>query len=360
MAEDVLTEAIRYGERGLFVSPCGGDKRPIGGWKAATDHTGQIRELWAKYPNANVGLATGPEAGLLVVDIDEKRGGDVDDIERRYGRLPETPMVQTGRGSHIYFAHPAAAIRGTKDRVAAGVEIKSAGQGVIAPPSRHPSGKRYAWEVDLNDAELAPAPDWLIEHTDALQNDRDDSFYSVPFCNTVDDAIVRSVPRVEGERHYRIFHFARLLKAMPAYAEADPRSLRSEFRRWWDSARRVMRTQEWEDSWLDFINAWPDAWPLREDRVMTALKDAEAKPMPEAAGEYDCPTMMRLIALCRELQQAAGDQPFYLSCAKAEEVLDIDRMKAWRRLKLLVADGVLELVEKGTKVRASRYRYHGD
>ena len=72
---------------------------------------------------------------------------------------------------------------------------------------------------------------------------------------------------------------------------------------------------------------------------------------------YDCPKTHRLIKLCRELQRASGDGPFFLSCRTAGELLGLDHNTAWRRLGMLVSDDLIQTVEPGTKTKATRYRY---
>src|SRR5436309_3538888 len=46
------------------------------GVKDATTDPGVIRECWRATPFANVGIATGPRAGLIVLDIDHEHGGE--------------------------------------------------------------------------------------------------------------------------------------------------------------------------------------------------------------------------------------------------------------------------------------------
>ena len=43
-----------------------------------------------------------------------------------------------------------------------GIDVRGEGGYVLAPPSLQPCGGRYEWSVD-SAAELATAPDWLIE-----------------------------------------------------------------------------------------------------------------------------------------------------------------------------------------------------
>lgn len=78
-----LEAALTYAEHGLKVFPCrekdDGDykaKAPYiaGGFKSASDDPQQIRQWWAKFPNALIGLVTGRESGLVVVDIDVAKG----------------------------------------------------------------------------------------------------------------------------------------------------------------------------------------------------------------------------------------------------------------------------------------------
>jgi Bifunctional DNA primase/polymerase, N-terminal len=45
-----------------------------------------------------------------------------------------------------------------------GIDIRAMGGYIVAPPSRHISGRSYCWSVDHHPADvpLAPAPEWLI------------------------------------------------------------------------------------------------------------------------------------------------------------------------------------------------------
>ena len=45
--------------------------------------------------------------------------------------------------------------------IATGIDVRATGGYVIAPPSIHPSGKRYCWSVD-SAATFAAAPEWLL------------------------------------------------------------------------------------------------------------------------------------------------------------------------------------------------------
>ncbi len=79
-----------------------------GGFKAATTDPDRIREWWTRHPNANIGVRTGPESGIWVLDVDREEGiRHLAGLEAEHGPLPRTPVVETGGGGrHYYFAWP--------------------------------------------------------------------------------------------------------------------------------------------------------------------------------------------------------------------------------------------------------------
>jgi hypothetical protein len=52
----------------------------------------------------------------------------------------------------------------TEPPLGPGIDVRARGGYIVAPPSRHISGRSYAWSVDHHPADvpLAKAPDWLI------------------------------------------------------------------------------------------------------------------------------------------------------------------------------------------------------
>ena len=89
---------------------------------------------------------------------------------------------------------------------------------------------------------------------------------------------------------------------------------------------------------------------------------AKQSPFPQAAMRYEQHDLRLLVALCRELQRASGDKPFFLACRTAGNLLKVTHITAWRWLFALTQDGIVAEIEKGDRVRrrASRYRYLGD
>jgi hypothetical protein len=99
----------------------------------------------------------------------------------------------------------------------------------------------------------------------------------------------------------------------------------------------------------------------RASPLESAWGKALAGPLPPEANRYREMGMRRLVALCRVLQQRAGDAPFFLAREDAGGLLGVTGGAAGRKLRRLVTDGVLELVRRGNSLthRASEYRYGG-
>lgn len=116
------------------------------GLKDATTDIQQIKKWWAvdDVLPCNIGIVTGVKSGLVVVDVDGGEGfaalGEdrVKDLKNK-----SVPCVKTGRGFHYYFKSktPIKTIPGFVNKV----DIKAEGGYVVAPPSRHISGRRYEW-----------------------------------------------------------------------------------------------------------------------------------------------------------------------------------------------------------------------
>ncbi len=127
-----------------------------------------ISHWWERWPNANVGLATGAASRLVVLDVDPGHGGDetLTDLELLHGKLPQTVEVLTGGGGrHVYFRWPGRAVPNSAGKIGPGLDVRGDGGYVVVPPSLHQSGQRYQWEIssDPSDVELAEIPAWLLQ-----------------------------------------------------------------------------------------------------------------------------------------------------------------------------------------------------
>lgn len=107
-----------------------------------------IRTWWARWPLANVAIATGRASGLVVIDLDVRPGKDGRASLRSIGPMPLTATARTGSGGlHLYYAHPGVDVPNSAGRVGPGIDVRGEGGYVLAPPSRHASGGTYSWEV---------------------------------------------------------------------------------------------------------------------------------------------------------------------------------------------------------------------
>ena len=166
--------ALAYARRGWAVLPL----RPRGkepltehGVRDATTDPAKIEEWWNRWPDANVGIATGAVSGLVVLDVDPRNGGDegLRDLLGRHGGwgipadeggYPETYTVLTGGGGqHYYFAVEGPA---PSRKLAPGVDLKGDGGYVVAPPSLHPSGQSYMAEDSTEHLPPVSAPAWIL------------------------------------------------------------------------------------------------------------------------------------------------------------------------------------------------------
>jgi hypothetical protein len=160
--------ALNYSKIGFDVFPCKErDKTPLVRWaEAATKEENMITGWWEHNPSANVSIATGRRSGVVVLDVDKDHDGyeSLQELQERYGKMPDTPVVRTGNGGeHIYFLHPGIEIRNSTGKLGKGLDIRGDGGYVVAPPSIHPNGTRYEWVVLPTKTPFAPMPEWMIE-----------------------------------------------------------------------------------------------------------------------------------------------------------------------------------------------------
>jgi hypothetical protein len=165
----ILKAAANLARHGLAVFPCQPrGKAPLGslaphGVHDATHDPEIIRGWWRAEPLSNIGLACGAVSNLFVLDVDPGHGGEdsLASLVGCHGELPRTVESLTGGGGrHLLFRHPGFPVRnlvGFYD----GLDNRGDGGYILAPPSVHPSGRRYRWAPD-NPREPAEAPGWLL------------------------------------------------------------------------------------------------------------------------------------------------------------------------------------------------------
>ena len=123
---------------------------------------------WFENGESNVGLVTGADSGIFVLDIDVKHGDGFESLktlEQKYSKLPRTVSVNTGSGGkHLYFKLNGELI-GCRTNVTPNIDVRGEGGYIITPPSRHESGNYYEWEqgYGVDEIEIAEAPQWLVD-----------------------------------------------------------------------------------------------------------------------------------------------------------------------------------------------------
>jgi hypothetical protein len=139
-------------------------KHPIdNAWqKRASTSGADIATWWEEHPDANVGIVTGAESGLWVLDIDPDKGGlaSLQSLIAEHGPMTRTRSHRSGSGGlHYLFVWPDFEIRNSSGYLGPGIDVRGTGGQVVAPPSRTNHGD-YGVIADLPpDA----APDWLLE-----------------------------------------------------------------------------------------------------------------------------------------------------------------------------------------------------
>lgn len=164
--DDFFTRALPYIEMGWKVFPVRPDKVPLcaHGRNDATCASVTIEDWSESYPDANIGVKTGKDGGLAVLDIDSQEGEDwIASVNNSWARLPEAPTAISGRGRHLYFAYPRISLlKSSVGKLAPGVDIRASGGSITAPVSLHASGKLYEWIIPPFGHQLPPFPEWMV------------------------------------------------------------------------------------------------------------------------------------------------------------------------------------------------------
>jgi hypothetical protein len=390
IATNLVEAAREYARRGLSVIPLRGKTPAVPTWKVyqsvrIADDEG-LAKWFSRADVTGIGIILGRVSGdLFVRDFDDP------DAYRRWAEshaeLASTmTTVRTARGAHVYGRW-----KGTKPATFDDGELRAEGQYVAAPPSAHPTGIVYAWVVPLPDGDVPevdpaaagllaqPAPElWGRAHESTESTESTESPTIASNSQTlklstsrvraddldtlIEAAIKNTLPTENGQRHRRLFVFVRYLYAIPALADVPVKELKPIVRRWFDAALPAITTRDFDVTWGEFSTAWGRVrWGIGDGPIMEATRRAATAEPPACAAGYG-PNLRMLVAILRELQRASGDSPIFLSGAKAAELVGVDRGTGTRYLQSLVADGVLEVVERPPRgaIRAIRYRYRGD
>lgn len=206
----LIDSAKFYASKGMMVFPCHdvssgrcscGDigcrsagKHPrVNGWiDQATNNIEMITTWWELWPNANIGIATGPQSGVWVLDVDVKDNGmeEFTRIVRENGPFQDTPFQKTGSGGLHYFFTYDERVK-SRGRCLPGIDVRSDGGLIIVSPSINGNGA-YEWINDLN-TPIAKSPEWLIELVERKVEKIEHNNHSIEFVtddSDIDEALL--------------------------------------------------------------------------------------------------------------------------------------------------------------------------
>jgi hypothetical protein len=166
---------------------------------AATHNEEAIKAWWRKWPNANIGIATGWASGFDVLDVDPDHGGggSMKRLLLEHGPPAQTLVSITGSGGrHILWKHR----KETKQSqgILPGIDIRTTGGYIVAPPSMHACGERYRWHDrgHPRSVRLLDSPEWAAE------------LMSRTPVASAGETVNDSKPMPEGSRNVSLFKLA--------------------------------------------------------------------------------------------------------------------------------------------------------
>ncbi len=183
-----LWAARAYAQHGVGVFPLSAGKKPLHncwmcrhggpcagreqcrcglgtchGFYAATTNVRTITNWWMTHPHWQLGIRTGAESGLVVLDVDlDKHGLDsLITLQRAGLEIAGTAVQLTGSGKsfHLIYAHPGHRVPCSQGRLGPGLDVRGDGGYVVGAPSRHQStGAAYELLGDLSRLAAWPMP----------------------------------------------------------------------------------------------------------------------------------------------------------------------------------------------------------
>jgi hypothetical protein len=339
-------------------------------WPAQQWSLRDIDREFRECPTLNVGTRLGRDANVIDFDADSP-GAERDMLDLFDGDVPIAPTWQSTRGRHWLFRWDKRLESIGRASIHVGaleVRLGANGKGAhtLLPPSVT-GGHARRWGVPLAECSPSPLPNSILQRLLSGSYRDTHAIGPVPLCApylciSVADAIRLTVPSNHGRRNRAIFSFARHLKAIPSLANAGLEELRPHVHSWHAAALPFIGTKDFDETWADFVNAWPKVeYAAGGEPILAIYKAALADRPPTSATErYTSEPLRNLVLLCFKLQQVAGTHPFYLDCRTAGRLVGITHTLANSYLRLLMHDGVLKREEKGKQGRASRYRWTAD
>jgi len=302
-------------------------------------------------------------SGLVQVDID-----DIAD------RLPDLRR-QIESDPHVAFGFVSPSGVGLKLGVA--IDGDHHQEGFIAAHGHF--GSRYKIEIDpsvkdplrlcfvSHDPEL-----WIQKEPQALQSSTessdvivcggDDVSYSVKelasySVKSIEQAVELSLPTQPRRNNRSLFLLARALISLERITPVSTADRLRAFSMWYERTGNLGFIRHTREQYqLEFMNAIRSAeHPLGESPIDEAWKKVQTEPLPLEAAIFDEETPRKIMALCVHLDRATAS-PWYLSCRTAGKLLGLSHTACSVWLGGFVRMGLLNVMEPGTKQRATRYR----
>lgn len=172
--EELLNSALEYLFEGFSIIPVALIKLPDGksrkpalvDWKKYQHHLPTLEEVkgWFSNPEQFEAIRNGNKLGIAIITGKISQNLAVVDFDSQdvllevlrelrtkspeiYEKLIRTWIVETGKGFHYYLRvrDPDPKLFNNRIGIRLGVDIRAEGGYVVAPPSPHPSGKRYTF-----------------------------------------------------------------------------------------------------------------------------------------------------------------------------------------------------------------------
>lgn len=163
MHPNLVNYALSYAEYGFSVIPIGSNKRPLIKFadKPPLTHT-EIRDIWNKYPTANIALKTDK---FFVIDVD-RHGDEVDGLEsikklNHDDWFKKTLTERTAHnGFHFFFTKPSKIKIQQNIGFLDGVDLKAHENNYVVVAPSQLGDKQYKW---LNSEPMKEPPQGLID-----------------------------------------------------------------------------------------------------------------------------------------------------------------------------------------------------
>ena len=379
----LLGHVLQYHQRGFNVLPiAAGTKKPTCEYKhwLSTRQTEQdIRKLFVG--DVGVGVILGAVSGNLYVRDFDKLSA-YDQWSTTHPQLANTqPTVATMRpGMHVYCT----SANRLKTQEFDDGELRGNGSYVVAPPSRHPDGGCYSWRIPLGDGipTVDPVKAGMIgkpkpkkksasgctECTEAVSLSALFSLSSLSSLYNekleVEQIAGMALPTSPHDNNRLLFHLARICHTISHQRckELSQSELQAVFNQWHRLVAKHLRTDQTRDEYLfEFLEGLKHVkYDIGNEPIVQAWERANKTPVPAVAMQFENPQIRLLVGLCRELQRAAGDEPFYLAGRTVAWLLKHkEHTTAANWLRGLVATDILKIIIQGGPAtnKATRFRY---